>query len=135
MDITGSVAKVFEDIENISLIKILMKYTFGFYRGWGLFIPFAILIFGFGFVSIKLYCKNSSIKALIASTWLSIFAPISWFVLAKEHSYSHFHLNYVVWHIPFTLFGWAMIGEYVCQKKEKIILFISEYLERSSHEC
>jgi len=31
-------------------------------------------------------------------------APLSWFVLAKGHSYIHLHLNYVLWYLPFVLY-------------------------------
>lgn len=28
--------------------------------------------------------------------------PISWFAMAKGHSYIHFHLNFVLWYLPFV---------------------------------
>jgi hypothetical protein len=38
-------------------------------------------------------------------------ASISWFVLAKGHSYIHRHLNFVLWHVPFLIvFGAATVG-------------------------
>jgi hypothetical protein len=36
-------------------------------------------------------------------------APLSWFVLAKGHSYSHYHLNYVLWYLPFIPYGVLVI--------------------------
>lgn len=39
------------------------------------------------------------------SVWFSIFAPLSWHVLAKGHSYIHTHMNHVLWYVPFLLLG------------------------------
>ena len=49
-------------------------------------------------------------KALIVTTWISAIAPISWFILFKSHSYIHTHLNYIIWQMPFTLYGFALCG-------------------------
>lgn len=48
--------------------------------------------------------------ALLATTWFAILPPLSWFILFKAHSSIHTHLNYIVWQMPFTFFGFAMIG-------------------------
>jgi hypothetical protein len=48
--------------------------------------------------------------ALIVATWFSILAPLSWFVIFKAHSYMHFHMNFIVWQMPFVLFGFAVCG-------------------------
>jgi hypothetical protein len=48
--------------------------------------------------------------ALVSATWFSILAPLSWFIIFKSHSYIHTHINYVVWQMPFTLFGFAVWG-------------------------
>ena len=48
--------------------------------------------------------------ALIAATWYSIFAPLSWFVIFKKHSFIHTHVNPMVWQMPFTLLGLAVCG-------------------------
>lgn len=49
-------------------------------------------------------------RALILTTWFSIFAPLSWFVIFKAHSYIHTHMSFLLWQMPFTLFGFAVIG-------------------------
>ena len=46
--------------------------------------------------------------ALIAATWLALLSPVSWFVLFKGQAFVHTHTNYLAWHMPFTLFGYAM---------------------------
>lgn len=48
--------------------------------------------------------------ALIAATWYSLFAPLSWFVIFKKHSFIHTHVNPMVWQMPFTLLGLAVCG-------------------------
>ncbi|MYB95825.1 hypothetical protein F4054_16825 [Candidatus Poribacteria bacterium] len=48
--------------------------------------------------------------ALIWTTWFSILAPLSWFVIFKAHSYIHTHMSFLLWQMPFTLFGFAVFG-------------------------
>lgn len=48
--------------------------------------------------------------ALILVTWFSFLAPLSWFIIFKAHSFIHTHLNFIVWQMPFTLFGFAVMG-------------------------
>ena len=51
--------------------------------------------------------------ALILTTWFSILAPLSWFVIFKAHSYIHTHMSFLLWQMPFTLFGFAVFGAVV----------------------
>ena len=48
--------------------------------------------------------------ALIWTTGFSILAPLSWFVIFKAHSYIHTHMSFLLWQMPFTLFGFAVFG-------------------------
>lgn len=48
--------------------------------------------------------------ALVFATWFSILAPLSWFIIFKAHSYIHTHMNFIVWQMPFVLFGFAICG-------------------------
>ena len=48
--------------------------------------------------------------ALICTTWFSILAPLSWFVIFKAHSYIHTHMSFLLWQMPFTFFGFAVLG-------------------------
>jgi hypothetical protein len=32
----------------------------------------------------------------------SLAAPVSWFVMAKAHSFTHTHVNYMLWYLPFV---------------------------------
>ena len=62
--------------------------------------------------------------ALICATWFSILAPLSWFVIFKAHSYIHTHMSFLLWQMPFTLFGFAVFGSAVIAwtKRPKIEL-------------
>ncbi len=51
--------------------------------------------------------------ALIWTTWFSILAPLSWFIIFKAHSYIHTHMSFLLWQMPFTLFGFAVFGSVV----------------------
>ncbi len=52
--------------------------------------------------------RNS--MALILTTWVSMFAPLSWFYIFNQHSYIHTQMNFIVWQMPFTIFGFAVCG-------------------------
>lgn len=82
-------------------------------------VRYLYLIFLFAMASVLLYVfrKRNSDKlkvkcnlALILATWFSLLAPLSWFVIFKAHSAIHRHMNYIVWQMPFTLFGFALCG-------------------------
>lgn len=45
----------------------------------------------------------------------SLAAPLSWFVLAKAHSYVHPHIDMIMWYLPSIPLGGAMVGLYFSQ--------------------
>jgi hypothetical protein len=49
-------------------------------------------------------------SGLIAVTWLSLLSPVSWFILFKGQAVVHTHTNYLAWHMPFALLGYAMMA-------------------------
>jgi hypothetical protein len=49
-------------------------------------------------------------SALLLTTWFSILAPLSWFVVFKAHAALHMHLDFIAWQMPFTLYGAALCG-------------------------
>jgi len=49
-------------------------------------------------------------RAFVYATWLSILAPLSWFIIFKAHSHMHVHMNFILWQMPFTFFGFAVCG-------------------------
>jgi hypothetical protein len=82
-------------------------------------VKYLYLIFLFGIISVFLFAlrgryldreKEKSSLALVSATWFSLLAPLSWFVIFKSHSFAHTHMNYIVWQMPFTLFGFAICG-------------------------
>lgn len=84
-------------------------------------IPYLFWILVFAYISFKVYSPKVTslykehnlklLKALVITVWFSFLAPLSWFILAKSHSYIH-NINYIVWHIPFMVFGFALMGYY-----------------------
>lgn len=56
--------------------------------------------------------KTNIINTLIVTSWFSFIASISWIVLAKSHSEIHIQVNYIVWHLPFMFFSFALFGLY-----------------------
>lgn len=73
--------------------------------------------------------EKRTIQALLITTWFSFLAPASWFILAKAHSYIHTNINFVLWDLPFKIFGFALSFYviFVILKKKDVILikFIS----------
>lgn len=51
--------------------------------------------------------------ALIWTTWFSMLAPLSWYVIFKAHSFIHTHMSFVLWQMPFTFFGFAVFASAV----------------------
>lgn len=101
-------------------------------------IPYLFWILVFAYISfqvyspkIKSYYKDHNLKllkALVITVWFSFLAPLSWFILAKSHSYIH-NINYIVWHMPFMIFGFALMGYYW---RLKIRNFIDKYCTKKS---
>jgi hypothetical protein len=54
--------------------------------------------------------ERSQCIALLVTAWFSILAPLSWYIIFKAHSYVHTHMNFIVWQMPFTFFGFALCG-------------------------
>jgi hypothetical protein len=73
-------------------------------------IIFSIMIFIPRRISISTYENRRKNLTLVFTTWTAILAPLSWFVIFKAHSFIHYSYNYIVWYMPFCLFGFALIG-------------------------
>jgi hypothetical protein len=113
-----------------SRLEVFIKYSLG-----------ASSIFLIIFIGVSLLAwhmlKNSrykneekrTIQALLITTWFSFLAPVSWFILAKAHSYIHTNINFVLWDLPFKIFGFALTFYviFIILKKKDVILikFIS----------
>jgi len=53
---------------------------------------------------------SGNINALTVTLWISILAPLSWFVIFKGHSYVHKVHDPIVWFMPFMFYGIGLLG-------------------------
>ena len=91
------------EISNNMYVQILIKYLSGDAFSWIKpsvpFVLLLILIFITSLFLLKIDFKKH--KAIVFTTWFSLIAPLSWFFLFIQHSNIHYHLNFIVWYIPF----------------------------------
>jgi len=100
------------------ILDVLEKYFLGhFFHGTLHFYIFFIILLISTLLGILIsnYGKfleevQRNFIALALTTWLSFLAPVSWYVLAKSHSYIHTHINFVLWYTPSMIFGFLLIG-------------------------
>jgi hypothetical protein len=65
--------------------------------------------------------------AFFWATWFSVLAPVSWFVIFKAHSAIHTHMNFIVWQMPFTFFGFAVCGLVVKNSLANLLPFLKRF--------
>ena len=89
---------VYTDSLNASILKVLAKYLFSRSSMW-LALVLCVL------VSASSYSAKAKhhirIRHDVSLFVMSFLSSISWFVLAKSHSYIHVHMNFVLWQMPF----------------------------------
>ena len=104
---------IFFDLNNY------LSHTNAFVSNFLLKIRYAHLIVLFMVMSPLLFLRSNEKTmaerrqhyiALIWTTWFSILAPLSWYVIFKAHSFIHTHMSFVLWQMPFTFFGFAVFG-------------------------
>ena len=84
-------AVIFEtDIETKKIVIVLLLNTLLF---------FTLILFAF---------LRSNLKMRLVLMF-SFAAPLSWFIIAKNHSDFHHHFNYVLWYLPFIPFSFAAL--------------------------
>lgn len=99
-----------------SILKIYLSESY-FYR---LRVPYFAIMILFAMVS-ALFVWMDKIKpqgsvqstkgfALLLTTWFSLLGPLGWYTIFKSVAYFHTHMNYLPWHMPFTLFGFGLCG-------------------------
>ncbi|RHJ86636.1 hypothetical protein [Parabacteroides sp. AM08-6] len=92
-------------------LRILSKGTFGSSILFFFFVSILVLVSK----SIKYFPRFRRQQiALTITLWLSLLAPLSWFVIFKGHSYVHPHMNHIIWHMPFMLLGAVLTGSMFC---------------------
>ncbi|MEE1219590.1 MAG: hypothetical protein U0L20_06685 [Ruminococcus sp.] len=68
----------------------------------------------------KFQILSMSNKSWIICCWISFLAPISWFILAKPHTFIHNHHCTIVWFVIFNFMSLSLIGLLAC----KIVMLI-----------
>ena len=81
-------------------------------------IRYSYVIVLFSVMSLLLSIRSTATQrrqhiALIWTAGFSILAPLSWYIIFKAHSFIHTHMSFLLWQMPFTLFGFAVCGSAV----------------------
>lgn len=112
----------FKGLEQPALFETISQYLQGnaFNIGFAdsqfhfVFLILTIVILGSVLVVLsKKKADRRMIKALVLTTAFSVLCPLSWFIIFKQHAAVHLHLDYIVWYMPFLLFGYLIIGQSV----------------------
>jgi len=99
-----------------------LSHTNAFVSNFVLKVRYAYLIVLFVVMSALLFLRSNEkviaerrqhYIALIWTTWFSMLAPLSWYVIFKAHSFIHTHMSFVLWQMPFTFFGFAVFASAV----------------------
>lgn len=86
------------------------KFAFPYYGITALFAGFSVLYLAVRKIRPEDAAGRSKGAALLGVTWLSLLSPLSWYVIFKSVAYFHTHMNYLPFHMPFTLFGFGLCG-------------------------
>ena len=87
-----------------SYFVVLVKYLINFKTGAIPIIPAFVWILVLVLATKKLLRQNTpSDTGVAVAAWVSMLAPMSWYILAKPHSAIHTMMNYVLWSVPFTV--------------------------------
>ena len=99
-------AKSFRDSLSASPLAVIKTYIFAWKTEFLKGIPgsaFYILVILSVVTIFYEYYANHQNKARDAGLFLAfLMPPLSWFVLAKAHSYVHTHMNFVLWYFGFA---------------------------------
>jgi hypothetical protein len=133
-----STKKYVFDVDRASILKkyftsqALRDFPKGYTKASILSVSFSKLMVLFAIASTLLLLVSRFIDtgalrknvALIVSTWVSVLAPFSWFLIFKQHSYMHAFLNNLAWHMPFTLLGFAICGAAIALILKQLFLVL-----------
>ena len=105
---------IFFDLNNYLSLKNAFVSDFLLKVRYAYLIVLFILMSALLFLrSRKMMAKRRQDIALIWTTWFSMLAPLSWYVIFKSHSFIHTHMSFLLWQMPFTFFGFAVFGSVV----------------------
>ncbi len=108
--------------DSFSVIIYLIRYYYikGNAFEWGfLSLPFKVyysylfIVIFISTIAIYLFSRklrNRKYFAMIIASYFSILCSLSWIIIFRDHSLWHPHLNFIIWYIPFLLYGFALIG-------------------------
>lgn len=116
---SSTIPALYEEAYRASTWEILKTYFSESYFGKAYFPYYAVT--GLFAIASVLYLTAQKLRpgdaeersrgmALLWTTWLSLLSPLSWYVIFKSVAYFHTHMNYLPFHMPFTLFGFALCG-------------------------
>jgi hypothetical protein len=115
--IKKEVPQMVKDTQNVSVTTVLKTYLGGKafsistrYKDFNLSFGSLLLIFAAFSAIVFITAKNSALVALTITSWLSILAPLSWFIIFKSHSVLHTHLNYLAWYMPTLLLVFVSVS-------------------------
>lgn len=119
------VLRLYFDIHAIDLRIIKVNFEVLFIT----FIIFSIISFVPKKISPSTYQNMGKNTALVLTTWISILAPLSWFIIFKAHSYVHLYYDDLAWYMPFYLFGVAMIGSVTFSLMKDIVAYFKKRIQ------
>lgn len=110
---TLEVLQTSADADWIQPRSIASRWFPGVGAGWRP-IPFWVFLLLFGVATAAFFLRRMqgdvTSRALLVSAWFSLLAPLSWFVVFKNHTAYHPHMVPVTWHLPFVFFAAALVG-------------------------
>lgn len=100
----------------ISVLRIMLQKTFVNIKSifsitqLGLILSTAASTIVLFVLNKKAHTLSQANKYWIACCWISILAPISWFIMAKPHTYIHNHHCSITWFIIFDIMALSVIA-------------------------
>lgn len=78
--------------------------------------------------SVWIVYKSKDNRALALTCICSLAAPLSWLIIFKQHSVNHMHMDYIIWYMPFILYGFCCIGVAISLfiKEKRAKLFVTK---------
>ena len=116
---SSEISPIYQEANNAStwsILKIYLQESY-FFR---FHVPYSTTMIIFAFTSVIYiladkfsYLQTSASSkgtALITTIWFSVLGTLGWYTIFKSIAYYHTHMNYLPWHMPFTLFGFGLCG-------------------------
>lgn len=99
----------------IPMVKVVMLYFWENLSGKAMLLT---TVCGGGTLFYRRYRYEESDIRQWALYFLSLLGTLSWFVLAKQHSYIHLHLNFVLWYLgAIQIQVWIVLDAIWCHRK------------------